>query len=220
MYQHEFIRAEHLPLLAGKAICVGRNYLDHIKELDNEVPEQPILFAKSNNCFVSMHDPIRIPTSGECHNELEIALLIGKPLGPDTAKNPLDAVVGIGLGLDLTLRNVQQVLKEKGLPWERAKAFDGSCPLSTFVPFQQDKDLQDLKFTLAINGEIRQQGHTKMMINSCERLLQEVVSVFSLYPGDVVMTGTPKGVGKLEAGDNISATLEGIMSVNTVVTTL
>ncbi|XOV78742.1 MAG: fumarylacetoacetate hydrolase family protein [Aestuariibacter sp.] len=217
MYQHKFTNTDTAPLAAGKAVCVGRNYLEHVRELNNEVPEEPLLFIKANHCFVSMHDALQLPEQGECHNELEVALLIGETLSKDSTDDPLSAVIGIGLALDLTLRDVQQRLKDKGHPWERAKAFDGSCPLSHFVPVSAGVEWQNLSFSLTVNNELRQQGNTRDMMFSCEQLLREIIKVCSLVPGDVVLTGTPKGVGPLLPGDKLSATLVDLMSVSTVV---
>ena len=138
MYNHTATNGEKLALPVGKVVCVGRNYLDHIQELGNEVPEQAILFIKPATAMCDMRQPIQIPSEfGECHNELEVALLIGKDLaGTQLSDDEIAAaLVGLGLGLDLTLRDVQNTLKANGHPWERAKAFDGSCPLSPFASF-------------------------------------------------------------------------------------
>lgn len=204
MYQYRWLDTRKIDLPLGKVVCVGRNYLDHIKELNNTIPEQPLLFMKGNNALADMTLPVAIPERGECHNELEIALLIGEQLNA-ASRDVSNAVLGVGLALDLTLRDVQSELKAKGYPWERAKAFDASCPVSPFVPFNDIDDVSELCFSLTVNGEIRQQGDAKMMMLSWQRLLQEIASVFTLYPGDLVLTGTPKGVGKIQTGDSLVA---------------
>lgn len=203
MYQHLDLNQQAIDLPVGKVVCVGRNYLDHIKELNNEVPSEPLLFMKPATALCDVTQPITIPPgSGECHYELEVALLIGKQLS--NCKNTVEAgaaVQGIGLAIDLTLRDVQQRLKDKGQPWERAKAFDRACPISGFAPLTDVASLNKLEFALTINGEVRQQGNTAMMMHSALALLCVISSTFTLQPGDIVLTGTPKGVGPLQSGD-------------------
>ena len=205
MYQHTTLAGERIDLPVGKVVCVGRNYLDHIEELNNEIPAEPLLFMKPATALCEISKPLVIPADrGECHNELEVALLIAQPLrdcsNEQTAAN---ALYGVGLALDLTLRDVQQKLKDKGQPWERAKAFDGACPVSSFMPLDASIDLGDLDFSLTINGEVRQQGNTKMMMRDALSLLCAISQVFTLQPGDIVLTGTPKGVGPLHPGDSL-----------------
>ncbi|MCY7296824.1 fumarylacetoacetate hydrolase family protein [Alteromonas sp. a30] len=209
-YSHQFLENAPLDLPVGKVVCVGRNYADHIAELNNAIPDEPLLFIKPNTACVDMCSPVGIPTSSTCHNELEVALLITQPLISGQLYSDtelLDAVGGLGLGLDLTLRDKQSELKSKGHPWERAKSFDASCPLSPFVRFNVDTDLQDLHFELKVNDNVRQSGHTANMMHPCFALIREILSCFSLLPGDVVMTGTPKGVGPLLVGDKLAARL-------------
>jgi 2-keto-4-pentenoate hydratase/2-oxohepta-3-ene-1,7-dioic acid hydratase in catechol pathway len=161
-----------------------------------------------------MHSPIKIP-HGKCHNELEVALLIGKPISSCSLEQGLDAVMGIGLGLDLTLRDLQNQLKQAGHPWERAKAFDNSCPLSKFVLSNRVDNWQNIDFTLILNQQIRQQGSTKNMLFPIAELLIEITRNFSLSAGDVVLTGTPSGVGPLRVGDEVQAELGNQIKVKT-----
>lgn len=215
MYQHRFANAQSCDYAApGKAVCVGRNYLAHIKELNNAIPSEPLLFIKANHCFTAMSETILLPSYGECHNELEVALLIGKS-SQECLNEPLKMVTGVGLALDLTLRDIQTRLKSEGAPWERAKSFDGSCPVSPFVPIDDIRNLQNLNFSLMVNGEKRQVGNTENMMYSCEDLLKEISTVFSLLPGDIVLTGTPEGVGPLSSGDRLCATLEQYLTIET-----
>jgi 2-keto-4-pentenoate hydratase/2-oxohepta-3-ene-1,7-dioic acid hydratase in catechol pathway len=217
MYQHQFIDGVSMPFPPGKVVCVGRNYADHIAELSNDTPEQPLLFIKANNAMANMHEKIVIPSAGECHNELELALLIGKPLKNASTEESVEAVAGVGLALDLTLRDVQTQLKQKGHPWERAKAFDGSCPISQFVkPNEFDLTLP-IEFELKVNGGIRQQGNTMNMLWPWQELIEHISETFSLYPGDVILTGTPKGVGKLSVDDQIEASLADKLLVRSAV---
>ena len=219
MYQHTDLSGQSIDLPVGKVVCVGRNYLDHIQELNNEVPTEPLLFMKHATALCAMSEPLVIPSElGECHNELEVALLIGKPLSLcDDAGKAAEAVYGIGLALDLTLRDVQQRLKDKGQPWERAKAFDRACPVSRFVSLNSDISLDDLSFSLTINGETRQQGNTSLMIHNIQSLLCAISGVFTLQPGDIVLTGTPKGVGALQQGDQLQAVMAPWFDVTTQV---
>ena len=218
IYQHQLPEDLSCTNSLGKIVCVGRNYADHAKELNNPIPKQPLLFIKPATAAVSMHESIGIPQNlGACHHELEMAILINKPLTKASAEQVEKAIAGIALGLDLTLRDVQNTLKEKSQPWERAKAFDGSCPLSAFVK-TEGVDLQGLDIHLAINGELRQSGNTRDMLFSVLVLLQEISHSFTLLPGDVVLTGTPAGVGPLEVGDGLVAKLGGLITVETNVT--
>lgn len=195
----------------GKVVCVGRNYAEHAAELGNEVPKEPLFFIKPATAMVPFAPNIQIPTQwGSCHHELEIALLITQPLTRcQDASAALAAIGGIGLGLDLTLRDVQSQLKAQGHPWERAKAFDGSCPLTPFVPVADvAPNWEALGLTLHNNGELRQQGTSAQMLFPIAELLNAMSQLFSLMPGDVVMTGTPAGVGSLQVGDQLEATLQ------------
>tara|TARA_B100001063_G_scaffold183725_1_gene173350 strand:+ start:99 stop:761 length:663 start_codon:yes stop_codon:yes gene_type:complete len=218
MYQHVEFQGNPIALPIGKVACIGRNYLDHIEEMKSVVSESPLLFLKPKAALCDMATPLVIPANqGECHNELEVAVLLKRSLCKATEDEVLAAIWGIGLGLDLTLRDVQRELKAQGQPWERAKSFDLSCPVSGFVPIDSTTDLQDLHFTLSINGEVRQSGHTAMMLHKIVPLIAHMSQSFTLDAGDVVLTGTPKGVGPLLAGDTIEAVLHDKMTVNTEV---
>ncbi|EPC02884.1 hypothetical protein L861_24035 [Litchfieldella anticariensis FP35 = DSM 16096] len=211
-----FTDGQEFPHALGKIVCVGRNYADHAKELNNPVPNEPLLFIKPSTAAVSLEEPIHAPFSrGEVHFETELALLIGEPLTCATAAEAEQAVVGIGLALDLTLRDVQSRLKEKGHPWEIAKAFDGSCPLSSFLALKQVPNWNALTFSLDIDGERRQSGEGADMIFSVATLLSEMSRHFTLLPGDVVLTGTPAGVGELPKGAELHFTLTGGVEVTT-----
>jgi 2-keto-4-pentenoate hydratase/2-oxohepta-3-ene-1,7-dioic acid hydratase in catechol pathway len=216
-YQHQFLDGSHFPYALGKIVCVGRNYADHAKELNNPIPKTPLLFIKPATAAVAMDQPITIPAGlGACHHELEMAILIGRELSAAQETDCLAAIAGVGLGIDLTLRDVQSALKEKGQPWERAKAFDGSCPLSQFVEVG-DRDIQQLDLTLWRNGETQQQGNTRDMLFPVSRLLSEISQSFTLLPGDVVMTGTPAGVGPLIPGDHLKLELADLLQLKTTV---
>lgn len=216
-YRHQFNNGQAFPHTLGKIVCVGRNYAEHAKELNNPVPKRPLLFIKPATAAVPMHEPIVIPAGqGAVHHELEMAVLIGESLSNADEGQVLSAIAGLGLGLDLTLRDVQSQLKEKGQPWERAKAFDGSCPLSVFVA-PGGRDVQHLELKLWRNGVLQQQGNTRDMLFSVKSLLAEISQSFTLLPGDVVMTGTPAGVGPLLRGDLLKLELAGLLQLEACV---
>jgi len=193
-------------LVVGKVVCVGRNYADHAKELNNPVPAEPLWFIKPGSSIVPMRDTIHIPRArGSCHHELEVAILIGEKLCGAAISTVQHAIAGVGLALDLTLRDVQTSLKEKGHPWEIAKAFDGSCVLSDFLLPGMFDDLQRIEFSLAVNDQVRQSGATSQQLFPIQSLLSIASSHFTLEPGDVLLTGTPAGVAALAAGDALRA---------------
>lgn len=200
----------------GKIVCVGRNYAEHAAELNNPIPEQPLLFIKPATSAAHLDQPVQLPeAAGDVHYETEIALLIGKPLRKASVDEALQAVVGVGLALDLTLRGLQSELKKQGHPWERAKAWDGACPLSAFVPADQVADWPALELSLSINGVERQRGTASQMLTPIPQLLSHISQTFTLLPGDVVITGTPAGVGKLASGDQLQLELKGLLQANT-----
>ncbi|WP_375171428.1 fumarylacetoacetate hydrolase family protein [Marinobacter sp.] len=216
-YQHHWKDGTpvHLPL--GKIVCIGRNYAEHARELNNPVPEEPLLFIKPATAAVHITRPLALPKDkGSVHYEAELAVLIGRPLTNASASEAETAILGYGLALDLTLRDVQSQLKEKGQPWERAKSFDGACPLSPFVASDKFRN-DNIHFTLDIDGERRQTGDTHDMLNPVVPLIAHISSHFSLMPGDVVLTGTPKGVGPLAPGQTLSLELEDLLFVETKV---
>ena len=193
---------------SGKVVCVGRNYAEHAKELSNPVPKEPILFIKPASSLVPMNGNISIPTDqGSVHHELEIAILIGQELKNASEDQVSEAVAGIGLALDLTLRDVQSKLKEKGHPWERAKSFDGACPVSEFISPGHFPDLNSIHLKLERNGKLQQQGSSNEMLFPIVPLIAEMSRHFTLNSGDIVLTGTPAGVGPLESGDNLQSSL-------------
>jgi 5-carboxymethyl-2-hydroxymuconate isomerase len=202
----------------GKILCIGRNYADHIRELGNEIPGAPVVFIKPSSSVIGEAEAIVIPPySRECHYEVELALLIGKTgknIPPDRA---MEHVAGYGVALDLTLRDVQAEQKKKGLPWEIAKGFDTACPLSAFVEASRVADPHALRVRLAVNGEMRQDGHTSMMIHRIPDILRYMSGCFTLEPGDVILTGTPAGVGRIVSGDRLAADIPGVAALNVTV---
>lgn len=202
----------------GKIVCVGRNYADHAKELNNPVPTEPLLFIKPATSATQLDKALKAPFErGELHFETELALLVGEKLSNATPEQAERAVVGLGLALDLTLRDVQSRLKEKGHPWEVAKGFDGACPMTAFMRLSQKPDWSALSFSLHIDDELRQQGYTRDMLFPIPQLLVEMSRHFTLEPGDVILTGTPAGVGMLSPGVTMRLTLDDGFVVTTQV---
>jgi 2-keto-4-pentenoate hydratase/2-oxohepta-3-ene-1,7-dioic acid hydratase in catechol pathway len=190
----------------GKILCIGRNYADHIKELGNEMPERPVIFMKPASSVIGEGEEIVIPGySSDCHHEAELALLIGTGGKDIPAREAMQHVAGFGVAIDLTLRDVQAEQKKKGLPWEIAKGFDTACPLSAFVPAASVANPQDLRITLSVNGEPRQDGSTALMIHRMPELISYLSAIFTLMPGDLILTGTPAGVGPIRSGDKVVA---------------
>lgn len=180
------ILLENSEIFPSKVLCIGRNYIEHIKELNNEVPEDMVFFIKPNS---AISDKLVFPKNqNSCHYEAEISFLI------EDSK-----ITAVAFGLDLTLREVQSKLKEKQLPWERAKAFDGAAVFSQFVSF--DGDISKLGIELFINGELKQKGDISMMINKPNDIINEARTFLSFEDGDILMSGTPKGVGEFKIGD-------------------
>lgn len=210
-YRHGWLDGSPVDLPVGKAVCVGRNYAEHARELGNAVPDSPILFLKPATAFVPLEQPLAWPAGqGECHFETEVALLVGETLQGADAAAATQAVVGVGLALDLTLRDLQAQLKAAGHPWERAKAFDGACAVSRFCPLQgREPDWGGLRLRASVNGTLRQDGHSGQMLFPVPELLATMSQWFTLEAGDVILTGTPPGVGPLRSGDRLDLELEG-----------
>ena len=195
----------------GKIVCLARNYAEHAKELGNETPAAPVLFMKPASSVIGDGEAVRIPPySQECHYEVELAVLIGKECRGVSADTALEYVAGYGVGIDMTLRDVQNQLKSKGLPWEIAKGFDTACPLSDFVPAGAVPDPHNLNLKLAVNGEGRQNGTSSDMVNRIPQIIAHISAIFTLEPGDVILTGTPAGVGQVRAGDVMTAEISSV----------
>ncbi len=208
-YQHINTENTPYPLSPGKIICIGRNYSEHIAELNNPIPKNPLLFIKPSTALRSVSGGFSIPENrGECHYETELAVLIGEKLTQATPVEAENAIVGLGIALDLTLRDLQKQLKNDGHPWETSKAFDGSCPISPIINKSEFSDLKNIEIKLIINDEIRQQGNSSMMITSILDLLVYASGFFTFLPGDILLTGTPAGIGPLHSGDQLRLDLD------------
>lgn len=193
-----------------KIICIGRNYADHISELNNERPDEPVIFLKPDTAILPKKTPFVIPEfSKEVHHEVEVLIKIckvGKYISPKFAHKYYDE---IGLGIDFTARDLQAKLKEKGLPWEKAKAFDHSAIIGDFLPKKNYSSLENINFELRSNGEIVQQGSTALMLWNIDEIISYVSQFFTLKKGDIIFTGTPKGVAAVKENDVLEGFLEG-----------
>ncbi len=193
-----------------KLICIGRNYTDHIEELENEKPVDPVVFLKPDTSILLKKQPFFIPDfSNNIHHEVEVLVKIkklGKYIDRKFAHKYYDE---IGLGIDFTARDLQSQLKEKGLPWEKAKAFDGAAVVGKWVSKEEFLDVNDINFRLEKNEEIVQQGNTKLMLWKIDELIEYVSQFFTLKIGDIIFTGTPAGVGQVKTNDVLTGFIEG-----------
>ncbi|MFD0998071.1 fumarylacetoacetate hydrolase family protein [Ohtaekwangia kribbensis] len=193
-----------------RIFAIGRNYAEHIKELNNERPDEPVIFTKPDTAILRNNAPFYLPDfSNDIHHEVELVLRIckeGKNIQEKFANKYYDA---IGIGIDFTARDLQQKAKEKGLPWDIAKGFNGSAPISDkFIPVTSISDLKNINFSLTINGELKQQGNTSLMLFNFDFIISYLSKFFTLRTGDLIFTGTPKGVGAVKVGNVLSAYIE------------
>ena len=206
MYQHHNWQGALLDYPVSKVVCVGSNYAKHIQEMGSATPEEPVLFIKPETALCDIRQPLALPQGlGSVHHEVELAVLIGATLRQASEEHVKKAIAGYGVALDLTLRDLQNQLKALRQPWEKAKAFDDSCPVSRWVPITAFPSWDDIAFSLQVNGEPRQSGHSSLMIWSMLELTAAISQHFTLLPGDLILTGTPAGVGPLLAGQRHEA---------------
>lgn len=193
-----------------KIICIGRNYVAHARELNNEVPDKPVFFMKPDSALVTANRPFFYPEfSNDVHHELEVVIRISR-LGRSIEERFADRYYSeLALGVDFTARDLQAEQKKKGLPWEIAKGFDYSAPVSEFFPVKKYGDIHKLSFRLDLNGKTVQDGNTSLMIFSFEKIIAYVSRFMTLKTGDLIFTGTPAGVGPVAINDRLEAYLEG-----------
>jgi 2-keto-4-pentenoate hydratase/2-oxohepta-3-ene-1,7-dioic acid hydratase in catechol pathway len=195
----------------GKIVCVGQNYRAHIKELKSEIPEEPVLFLKPSSALIGDGDIIIVPPHlGRVDYEVELAVVIGKKCKQVPATEALSYVGSAAVFNDVTARDVQSVARKAGLPWSLAKGMDTFAPMSATLPISKVKDLQDLHLELSLNGEVRQNGSTSMMIFPVEEIISYASRFMTLEAGDIIATGTPEGVGSIKDGDLIEAKIDGV----------
>jgi 2-keto-4-pentenoate hydratase/2-oxohepta-3-ene-1,7-dioic acid hydratase in catechol pathway len=193
-----------------KIICIGRNYTEHIRELNNDIPEEPVFFMKPDSALLRNNDPFFIPDwTNEVHHEIELVIKINR-LGKNIEKRFAHRYFNeVGLGIDFTARDVQTKLKKKGLPWEKAKAFDQAAAISNdFIPVSDFSDLGKINFNLKINGDSVQNGISELMIFSFDEIISHVSKYVTLKIGDLIYTGTPAGVGHVKIGDHLEGFIE------------
>lgn len=193
-----------------KIICIGRNYTEHARELKNEVPAKPVFFMKPDSALVIRNRPFYYPDfSNDVHHEIEVVIRINRLGRSIDEKYAHRYYSEIGLGVDFTARDLQTECKKKGLPWEMAKGFDYSAPISELIDIKDIKDVHNLNFSLKINGIMVQEGSTRDMIFSFEKIISYVSKFMTLKTGDLIFTGTPAGVGPVKIGDRLEGFLEG-----------
>ncbi len=192
-----------------KILAIGRNYVEHIKELNNEKPDEPVIFTKPDTALVRNNQPFYFPDfSTDIHYEVELVLRLckmGKNIHEKFAHTYYD---GIGLGIDLTARDLQTKAKNKGLPWALAKGFDGSAPVSEFLPLNEFKDINNINFSLLVDGEVKQKGNSSLMLFSFNQIISYISKFITLRSGDLIFTGTPKGVGPIKIGNILEGYIE------------
>ena len=195
----------------GKLLCIGRNYAKHAAEMQSTVPEEPIVFLKPSTALIPHGGTIRLPAvSQNVHHEVELVVVIGKGGKHIPEDEALQYVDGSAVGLDMTARDLQSAAKAKGQPWSVAKGFDTFAPLGGFVPAEEVSDPQALAVELAVNGDVRQAGHTRDMVFPVAHLVAFCSHIFTLEPGDLIYTGTPDGVGPVQDGDVLEASVTGL----------
>lgn len=199
-------RLPHLPI--GTIFCIGRNFAEHAKELNNPIPGNPIVFTKPTTALIGNEETVEIPAgTSELHHEAEMVVAIGKGGRHIARKDALTHVAGYAIGIDVTDRALQSALKEKAHPWVLAKGLDTFAPLGEFVPASLVTDPTNVDIKLTVNGEIRQLGNTKDMLFPVDDLIARLSTFFTLRPGDLIYTGTPAGVGPMRNGDIVETTL-------------
>jgi 2-keto-4-pentenoate hydratase/2-oxohepta-3-ene-1,7-dioic acid hydratase in catechol pathway len=192
----------------GKIVCLARTYKKHAEEMQSEIPKDPILFLKPASSVIFNDDSVEIPMeSNSLHHEVEFGVVIAKKCSRIKKKFALDYVLGYLVGLDITARDIQAEAKKNGWPWTISKGFDTFCPISEVISKEEVKDPNDVDFSLKVNDEIKQKGNTKMMVFSIEKLIEYISNIMTLEKGDLILTGTPEGVGEIKDGDVLKAKL-------------
>ncbi len=208
------IKNSKVEFSVGKIVCVGRNYAEHAKELGNEVPDKPVLFLKPPSAIIYSGDKVIHPDfSNEMHHEVELVLLIGRKVCKADLSESEEAIIGYGVGLDMTLRDLQSEAKEKGTPWTVAKCFDTSAVISDFVLKENYKLTLDEEVSLFVNGVVKQKDQLNKMIFNPARIVEYISSLIMLEEGDLIFTGTPKGVSRVSRGDKLIAKISDILSL-------
>ncbi len=198
----------------GKLVCLARTYKKHAQEMNSELPKEPLLFLKPASSVIFDGDTIKIPKMSKCiHHEVELGIVIGRKCKNISKKDAMDYVLGYLVALDITARDIQTNLKKKGWPWGIAKGFDTFAPISDVVLKENVPNPQNLDISLKVNNEVKQNSNTGFMIFTIEEIIEYISKIMTLEPGDLIMTGTPEGVGEIAAGDVLEAELGDICSL-------
>jgi 2-keto-4-pentenoate hydratase/2-oxohepta-3-ene-1,7-dioic acid hydratase in catechol pathway len=209
MTNYIFKNNKKMSLKIGKLVCLARTYKKHAIEMSTDVPKDPILFLKPASSVIFNDQSVTFPKMSNCLNhEVELGVVIGKRCKNISKKNALDYVIGYVVAIDITARDIQSEAKKKGLPWSIAKGFDTFSPLSEVILKNEIKNPNNLDLSLKVNGEIRQKSNTKYMIFTVEEIIEYISKIMTLEKGDLIMTGTPEGVGEIKRGDFIEGELE------------
>lgn len=199
---------EYPHLQFGSIYCIGRNYARHIEEMESERTENPVVFLKPRSSLIFSGDTILLPhQSSNVHHEVELVLLIGNQIKNISAEDSLQYVLAVAVGIDITARDIQAEAKKKGLPWALAKGFDRFAPVGNFFEFSPDIDIQNLNIQVSVNGITRQKGNTSNMLFSAAEIISYLSYRFTLFPGDLIFTGTPEGVSPVADGDIVEASI-------------
>lgn len=209
------ITLENQQLPIQNIFCIGRNYAKHIEELNNETPTEPLVFLKPTSALAQKDDPITLPAfSNSVHYEAELVIYIAKDARNITSDEALAVIGGYGVGLDLTARDLQDIIKKKGEPWTKCKGFPAAAIVSDFINADKIENPKDIQFTFTQNGTLKQDGNSKMMLYTIAEIISYLSHVYGLSAGDLVYTGTPEGVGQLAAGDTLNLTLENLITAD------
>jgi len=202
-------------IVVGNIFCIGRNYAEHAKEMQSDVPVNPMIFLKPSSSIISDGDKIIFPKISKLlHHEVELVVAIGKTAKHIPANQAKNHILGYAVGLDMTLRDLQNEAKKQGAPWTVAKGFTTSAPVSEIILAEKIKNPHDLTITCKVNGVIRQNGSTSEMIFKIDKLIEYISSIFTLEAGDLIFTGTPAGVGEVKPGDIVEAELIGYTKIS------
>jgi 2-keto-4-pentenoate hydratase/2-oxohepta-3-ene-1,7-dioic acid hydratase in catechol pathway len=205
---------KNMKIKIGKLVCLARTYKKHAEEMKSEIPTEPLIFLKPASSVIFNGDSIQIPKMSKCvHHEVELAVIIGKKCKNVLKKDAMNFVFGYAVALDITARDIQTKLKKKGWPWGIAKGFDTFAPISDVVLKKDVPNPQNIDILLKLNGKVKQSSNTNNMIFSIEEIIEYITKIMTLQPGDLIMTGTPEGVGEIVSGDILEAQLGGICSL-------
>lgn len=219
MYEHKFLDGSKCNLKAQKIICLGWNYTEHMEEVGDSIKKPPVVFMKPLDALVSIEKPIKLPdTNYNCEYETEVAILVGKKIRKENNESIIkSSILGLGIGIDLTLRKLQKELQSNEAPWELSKSFRGSLVLSPFIEINKFSNLNNIEFTMKLNSKTKQHGQTKLMRYNIIETLAYISQHFTIEAGDVIITGSPKGTEDLKPNDKIDINFNNFANFSTTV---